>query len=156
PDFPLWVLPVLGRSPRHLGEVTGFGSGTSAWLPDGKDVVYVQGNSLYRVKIDGTEARKIVSVATGGNPNSYWARWSPDGSRLRFSVSTQNNGTSLWEVLADGKNLHPLLSGWNNPPDECCGSWTPDGRYFLFQSRRGGTRNIWAIREAGSLFRKVS
>jgi len=156
PDCPLWVLPVLGRSPRRLGEIAASfttGPGTAAYFPDGKDVVYVQGNSLYRVKAEGTEGWKIVSVATGGNP--YWVRWSPDGSRLRFSVQTQN-GTTLWEVAADGRNLHPLLPGWNNPAAECCGSWTPDGKYFLFQSQRGGTSNIWAIREGTSFLRKLS
>jgi serine/threonine protein kinase/Tol biopolymer transport system component len=158
---PLWILPVLGRSPRRVGNIL---ASDAAWSPDGKDVVYTQENSVYRAKIDGTESRKIVSVSTGGTP--YWPRWSPDGSRLRFSVSAQNNGPSLyrgglsssiWEVAADGRNLHPLLHAWkNSPPFECCGSWTPDGKYFLFQSQRGGTTNIWAIRERESLFRKVS
>jgi Tol biopolymer transport system component len=159
PGCPLWVQPLLGRSARRLGNIRARGA---AWFPDGKEVVYVQGDSLYRAKIDGTESRKIVSLATGTTP--YWPRWSPDGSRLRFSatpellpsMNTQNTRTSLWEVSADGKNLHPLLSGWNNPPSECCGTWTPDGQYFLFQSQRGGTANIWAIREGGDLFRKVS
>ena len=151
-DCPLWILPVLGRSPRRLGNI--LASPGAAWSPDGKEVVYAQGNSLYRVKIDGTESRKIVSVAPGATP--LWPRWSPDGNRLRFSVRAQNSGPSLWEVAADGKNLHPLLPGWNNPPFECCGSWTPDGKYFLFEAQRGGTTNIWAIRERESLFRKVS
>src|SRR5439155_524878 len=150
-DCPLWILPVLGRSPRQLVNVRAAGA---AWSQDGKEIAYAQGNSLYRVNIDGTESRKVLSVATGGTP--YFPRWSPDGIHLRFSVQTQNNGTSLWEVAEDGKNLHPLLSGWNNPPAECCGSWTPDGKYFLFQSQRGGSANIWTIREEGSLLRKVS
>ena len=156
-DCPIWVLPVLGRSPRRLIEMASVWNfvygGTAAWFPDGKEVVYVRENSLYRAKIDGTESRKIASAATGGYP--FWLRWSPDGSRLRFSVWT-NNGTSLWEVAADGKNLHLLLPGWNNPAAECCGSWTPDCKYFLFQSQRGGTTNIWAVREEGSLLRRVS
>ena len=109
----------------------------------------------HRAKVDGTESRQIVSVAADATP--FYPRWSPDGSRLRFSVQTAHTPrTSLWEVAADGKDLHPLLSGWNNPPSECCGSWTPDGRYFLFQSQRGGVTNVWAIREGGSLFEKVS
>jgi hypothetical protein len=77
PDCPLWVLPVLGRSPRRLGEIAASfttGPGTAAYFPDGKDVVYVQGNSLYRVKAEGTEGRKIVSVATGGNPTGFVGR----------------------------------------------------------------------------------
>ena len=154
PDYALWILPVLGRSPRRLGNIRASAGSAAAWSPYGKEVAYVQGGSLYRVKIDGTESRKIVSVAAGETP--CCPGWSTDGSRLWFTVATHDNGTSLWEVAPDGKNLHLLLSGWNNPPSECCGSWTPDGKYFLFQSQRGGTTNIWAIREGGSLFRKVS
>jgi Tol biopolymer transport system component len=71
-------------------------------------------------------------------------------------VGTHDKGHSLWEVAANGRNLHRLLSGWNDPPFECCGSWTPDGEYFLFESLQGQTRNVWAIREVASLLRKVS
>src|ERR1700756_912755 len=75
-------------------------------------------------------------------------RWSPDGRLLRFTVTDpQTNGTSLWEVREDGSGLRPLLAGWNNPPAECCGSWTRDGKYFVFQSTRNFRSDIWAIRE---------
>jgi Tol biopolymer transport system component len=92
-------------------------------------------------------------VTASGFPSH--PRWSPDGIKLRFS--THNPGSdrgSLWEVSADGSNLHPLLPGWNNPPAECCGNWTPDGEYFVFQSRRDGMTNIWAISEQEGFFHK--
>jgi hypothetical protein len=44
--------------------------------------------------------------------------------------------------------LHRLLSGWHDPPDECCGKWTADGKYFVFQSRN----QIWALPRKGSYF----
>jgi Tol biopolymer transport system component len=54
-------------------------------------------------------------------------------------------------VSADGGNLHPFLPGWNAPASLCCGNWTADGKYFVFQSSIDWTTNIWAIREpAGS------
>ena len=40
-----------------------------------------------------------------------------------------------------------LLPGWNNPVRECCGRWTPDGRYFLFVSTHNRRTNIWALPE---------
>ncbi len=58
------------------------------------------------------------------------------------------------EVSADGTHLRPLLPGWNNPSAECCGSWTPDGRYFIFTARRNGRWDIWAIREKAGFLRK--
>lgn len=160
---PLWILPALGGSPLRLGSIRASAGSVAAWFPDGKQVVYAQESTLYRAKIDGTQLLRIVAVGealglASGNLSTrpFWARWSPDGSRLRFSLQNQTGETSLWEIGADGKNLHPLLSGWNNPPAECCGSWTPDGKYFLFQSRRAGTTNIWAIREERSFIRKTS
>src|SRR6516162_243383 len=55
-----WVLPVLGGSPRRVGDIRGTGFVSAVWFRDGKEIVYAQGNSLYRAKADGTESRKIV------------------------------------------------------------------------------------------------
>ena len=55
----------------------------------------------------------------------------------------------LWEVSIDGTGLHHLLPGLNSPPNwECCGSWTSDGKYFVFRSRR----QIWALPRKSGLF----
>jgi len=63
--------------------------------------------------------------------------------------------TSLWEVSIDGKNARPLLPDWNRPPAECCGNWTPDGRYFVFSSTRNGRDDIWVLHEKAPLLRKA-
>src|SRR5438874_8167939 len=143
----LWILPVLGRSPRRVGNILAL---DATWSRDGEEVVYTTANCLYEARIDGNDSRKIVCVE--GTP--FWPRWSPDGSRLRFTVQASKSGSTLWQVDADGSHLRPLLAGFNSPPAECCGTWTPDGRYFVFQSARGGTQNIWAIGEERSFFRK--
>jgi Tol biopolymer transport system component len=55
----------------------------------------------------------------------------------------------LWEASADGSNLHSLLPGWSQPASECCGNWTPDGAWYVFQSthENSGHSQIWALRE---------
>jgi eukaryotic-like serine/threonine-protein kinase len=148
---PLWVLPVLGGSPRRLGDVR---AADATWMPDGQQLVYAQGSDLYLAKGDGTESRKLVTAP--GPPR--FLRWSADGTRLRFTVGDDfwAPQRALWEVAADGTNLHPLLPGWNNPPDECCGSWTPDGKYYLFSSGQGGVANLWALREQPESFSRSS
>ena len=41
-------------------------------------------------------------------------RYAPDGSIIRFTVlDSKTRNTALWEISSDGKNPHPLLSGWN-------------------------------------------
>ena len=54
---------------------------------------------------------------------------------------------SLWEVSADGTGLHPLLPGWNTSSANCCGNWTPDGKYYVFESTSNDKAEIWAIRD---------
>jgi Tol biopolymer transport system component len=148
PEVPLWTLPLPAGTPRRLGDLVGH---EAAWSPDGQRIVFAQGSTLYTAKADGTETRNLTT-ASG---LVWWPRWSPDGRRLRFSEQDpRTNSSSIWEVAADGSNLHRLLEGWNNPPGECCGNWTADGKYFVFQFTRNGVTNICALREERGLFRK--
>jgi eukaryotic-like serine/threonine-protein kinase len=151
-EYPLWILPALGGSPHHLGDVVGH---DGAWSPDGQEIVYANAADLYLAKSDGTESRKLVTV--GGS--AYQIRWSPDGYLLRFTLfDPKSYSQSLWEVRSDGTNLHPLLPGWSTPPSEYGGIWTADGKYFLFSSSHGDatglTVNIWAIREKSAFFQR--
>ena len=145
---PLWVVPTVSRSGRRINDIT---STDAAWFPDGKRIVYASGHALYVAKNDGTDSRQFVKV--NGTPS--WMRWSPDGRLLRFTITDlQTNTSSLWQVRDDGSGLHRLLSGWNDSPAECCGSWTRDGRHFVFQSTHNLRSDIWAIRENPGLLRK--
>ncbi len=138
---------MLGGSPRRLGNLEGH---AGAWSPDGKQIVYCKGNEIFMAKSDGGEPRRLLSA--GGTASDI--RWSPDGSILRFTVNDpKTNNRAIWEATADGGNLHLLLPGWSDAPNECCGKWTPDGKYFVFQARRDSTANLWAINEHGGFFR---
>ncbi len=152
PEFevPLRIMPTLGGSPRAVGNLL---ANDATWTPDGRRVVYTNGNDLFLAASDGSESRKLVT-ASG---RTSWPRWSPDGTRLRFTVyDFQQPASMLWEVTADGANLHRVLPGWNNPSKwECCGNWTADGNYFVFQAFQNGRWNLWAICEKASLFRKT-
>jgi Tol biopolymer transport system component len=113
-------------------------------VADGQKIVYGRGHDVYTVNRDGSGARKVATIT--GTPR--WPRWSPDGSRLRFTaVEGNDDARSLWELSADGANLHPLLPGWNDPPAEGLGNWTSDGKYFVFEATRNGLTSLWAIRE---------
>jgi len=148
-DGPLWSVPVLGGTPRRLGNLEGHGG---AWSPDRKSIAYCKGNEIFLAKSDGSEPRRLL--ITAGRASDL--RWSPDGSILRFTVSDpKTNYRSIWQASADGGNLHPVLPGWSDAPNECCGNWAPDGRYFVFQAIRDETSNVWAMNEHGGLFRST-
>src|SRR6201997_5131826 len=142
PKGPLWSLEILGGSPRRLGDII---AETASWSPDSKRLAYSVLGELFLANADGTDAHKLISVQ-GDILN---ITWSPDGSRLRFdsSETAGSVGQQLeWEVSTSGNNLHRLFEGWHNPPNECCGRWTPDAKYFVFQS--GG--QIWAVTQKAS------
>jgi len=141
PEGSLWVIPTLA-GPRHrLGNIV---SSDATWSPDGQTIVFAKGNAVKLARTDGTGEHAILTI--DGTP--FWIRWSPDGKKLRFSVTDPKAATtSIWEAAANASEPHSLLPGWNNPPSECCGSWTPDGKYFVFQSTHNGRTDIWAIRE---------
>lgn len=144
PRGPLWSFPVLGGSPRKLGD---FVAERAAWSPDGKMIGYTNLRELFVANADGSQPRKLAEV-TGDILN---LAWSPDGRSLRFdsSESAGTLGQQLeWEVAEDGSGLHRLLAGWHNPPNECCGRWSPDGKFFVFQSQD----QIWALPKSGPLF----
>jgi eukaryotic-like serine/threonine-protein kinase len=145
---------VLGGSPRRLGDISGH---SGSWSPDGQKFAYANGTDLYLAKSDGTEPHKLVSIRSDPFNWSWDLTWSPDGSLLRFyQRETKNQTGALWEVSSNGTNLHPLLPGWHA---ECCsgGAWTRDGKYFVFGSFKDlVSRNVWAIPEKVSFFRKSS
>jgi Tol biopolymer transport system component/predicted Ser/Thr protein kinase len=147
---PLWALPLPAGQPRRIGSLMGV---DAAWSPDGSEIVVARDRELYRASADGGNLRRIASV----NGLPLWPRWSPDSSSIRFTLFDYRlNTSSLWEVSSDGTHLHPLLAGWNTPPSECCGIWTPAGEFFVFQATRNGTPNVWAIREKAPFWRKIS
>jgi eukaryotic-like serine/threonine-protein kinase len=136
----LWRLPILGGTPTRLDSLVGQ---DAAWSPDGGMLVYADGSDLFLARSDGTESRKLVSLPGRG----FYPAWSPSGNELRFTViDFRTNANALWEVSKQGTNLHPLFTAWHNAPDACCGKWTADGKYFVFQSQG----QIWARAEKGT------
>jgi eukaryotic-like serine/threonine-protein kinase len=149
-EMPIWIVPALGGSPRR---VSGLLVADATWTPDGQKIVYAHKNDLLIVQSQGGEPQKLVTLPGV----AQWLRWSPDGTRLRFTLYDPKTGSnSLWEIAADGTRPHPILSDSNDSPAECCGNWTHDGRFFLFQSTKNNRTHIFAIQEKAGLFGKVA
>lgn len=147
----LWAFPTPGGSPIRLANATG---DDGAWSPDGKRLIYSNGNRLFLANADGTNSRKLASLpGIGVAPaSSLRPAWSPDGKTIRFTVlDPKTQVDTIWQISADGASLHPILPGWHTKSGECCGKWMPDGRYFVFQS--GG--QLWALREKENFLRKA-
>ena len=140
----LWSIPLPSGAPRRLAGLSGR---NATWAPDGQHILFVKESSLYLANADGAQAHELVSVSGA----LFYPRFSPDGKRIRFSVNdTGQSFSSIWEIKSDGSGLHALFPGWHKPAAECCGTWTADGRYYIFQvaqSRPANVTNLWALAE---------
>ncbi len=149
-EAPFWALPLPSGPPRRMADVVGH---SGAWSPDGRKLAFAKGSDLYLANADGTDARKLITVS--GIPSDL--RFSPDGARLGLTItSVDGSSTSLWEMRPDGSGLHPLLPNWHPVPSECCGVWSPDGRYYFFLDFTPAGFNLWALRESAGLFQRRS
>ena len=137
----LWVQPLPAGAPHRVGSLL---AASASWTPDGKYIVFADKHALWSTSRTGEGIRKIADLP--GVVRSL--RFSPDGKRIRFFVIHQKaESDSIWEINADGSNLHPLFADASEFPFQCCGSWSTDGEFFYFQTGRGPGQSIRAIRE---------
>ncbi len=138
----LWVMSVEGATARKLGDIQ---AQDAAFAPDGKTIVFAQGQELYVTDLQGSNPAKLATVPG----RAFWLRWSPDGTRLRFTVVEPKHLTyTLWELQSNGL-LRQLLSNWRKDAQVCCGVWTANAEYFLFREVNANRDKVWSLAENG-------
>jgi Tol biopolymer transport system component/DNA-binding winged helix-turn-helix (wHTH) protein len=131
----LWVQSVVGGSPRRIGTAP---ITDAKFAADGKSIIYGSEHEVYSVSRDGASARRLLKA--DGIPFGF--QFSPDGRTFRFTeFDSRVDSMSIMEASAEGTGLHQMFQG-------CCGRWTPDGRFFIFQNRIDGRLDLWALPEA--------
>ena len=138
----LWSLPTAAGKPMRLGELT---ARDAAWSPDTHILAFAKGSDLYAANADGSSAQKLFTA----EGSVFAPRLSPDGQRIRFTVGDAAAGsTAIWEINIDGSHPHRLLTNWANASAACCGIWSADGRYYIFQVTQGTLTTLWTLAES--------
>jgi Tol biopolymer transport system component len=111
--------------------------------PDGEEILFVglgsEGSGLYRQPLDGGAPIALLTdrIATVPFVRVAGPQWSPDGSRIAFTIhepANPDNGRA-WVMNADGTGLE-RISDLVMPGfliDEENVSWSPDGTRIAFQ-----------------------
>lgn len=154
-ERPLWIVPLPAGPPHRVGDILAH---NACWAPDGSHLAFVNDRDLFVANADGSEAHRIVAASGFIS----LVRFSPDGKRLRFTVLVGSGPPEQWEILesrADGTGIHRL------PVEGCCGTWSPDGKYYFYQKGIGSPRqlrvtaafrNVWALPERRTIFGRIS
>jgi Tol biopolymer transport system component/DNA-binding winged helix-turn-helix (wHTH) protein len=145
-------LRLMDMASGSVHDLDGIDCDDVSWTPDGK-LVFAKDQDLFLADADGSHQRKLLSAPS----DVFFMRYSPDGARLRFTVGSKlTSEHKIWEARADGSNLHQILTDLTDFPEQCCGDWTLDGNYFIFQTIRDGTSKIWALPEHPSFWTRTS
>jgi TolB protein len=115
----------------YLPQLTS-GPSSLTWSPDSKELIYSMAGSLWRQRVDSSNATQI----TDGEGYDYQPDWSPDGKNVVF-VSYVKDALELCLLdLASGR-VSPLTNGGavNVEP-----RWSPDGKKIVWVSTRYNKR----------------
>jgi Tol biopolymer transport system component/DNA-binding winged helix-turn-helix (wHTH) protein len=135
----LWVVPVDGGSALRVANILAH---DATWMPKGDGILYAAGNELLVTHLKDGSSSKIATLPG----RAFWLRWSPDGRLLRFTIIDPiGHTTTLWELPNGSQSPRPVLSGWSNPASDCCGTWTADGKDYVFQSAHDGSDDLWLL-----------
>lgn len=138
----------------NTGEVVGCGT----FSPDGKKIAYVADQNIHVMDVAN---RKTTTLTTDGSADSGYSppSWSPDGSRLAYTSSTQGK---LYMMNADGTN-RVNLTETDQASDELYRQntpvFSPDGKQIAFSASAdyyGYPAHIYGIDTAGTNLHMIS
>ena len=136
-DGNTWIYDLDGRTPFRLEAPAN--SGAPIWMPDGQTVTYSTGRALFSQSIDGRGGPvKLLESEYGLLPLD----WSPDGSTLAYVVASPETQNDIWLLrLGEGDpHTEPFR---NTPASEDRARFSPDGRWFAYNSNESGTRGLY-------------
>lgn len=103
--------------------------------PDGSQIVYQRRgmdkmtdrrtSRLWIINADGSGHMKL----TGLDTNESSPRWSPDGSRIAFASSAEDNGSEIYVYWIDSGAIARITQLERSPGSM---SWSPDGTHIAF------------------------
>jgi TolB protein len=105
------------------------------WSRDGAFLLSNSGGRLYRIPVSGGGAPEPLALDRTLRCNNDHD-FSPDGTLLAISASTQSSGggSQVFVANADGTNHRLLVS----PSPSYFHGWSPDGKYLSFVANRDG------------------
>lgn len=146
-----WDVTATRGETRTVSFTTSEGTWMSADLaPDGSWLVFDLLGHVYRLPVDGGEARNLTADA--GAAVSYHPRVSPDGGTVAF-VSDRTGQDNLWLMDADGSDPRPVFE--NPRVRAATPAWTPDGEYVVVRREelggpgRPGSSGLWMYHREG-------
>jgi TolB protein len=132
----IWIVDRDGRAATELGE-----GDEPAFSPDGKRIAFSAAGKegLRQIWVMDTNGGNRVQITN--EFDNYTPVWHPSGRKLIF-VSTRAENPDIWVADLDSAKMVQLTNYFGDDADP---EFTPDGRYLMFASTRGGgdVHHLW-------------
>ncbi len=154
----IWSVPSDGGKAVRLTTLGSY-EAYPVWSPDGSSIAFASdrngGFDVYIMPSFGGGARRLTYNSASEIPSAF----TPDGKNVLFSASIQDPAqsalfpyaamTELYSVPVKGGKTTQVLG----TPAEYV-SYSPDGRFFLYQDRKGG-EDEWRKHHTSSVTRDI-
>ena len=164
-DFGHGQIFVMRLDGTHARQLTGLqgqrgcgcGAIDPAWSPDGRTIAYAGmnlrgGRDIYLVDVATGSIEKLTHSPLAGESKPTW---SPDGRSIAFEqgmprrgcCGSQTTGSIVVMDLRDGHTSRIVTMR-----DAAAPSWSPDGRWIVFNAieEGRGTNSLWLTRPDGA------
>jgi len=132
--------PAHGTTTRFTPPDTSFTS--PVWSPDNRRVVYsLLRDGAYDLYIKETKSGATEQRLLHTNGMKAAQSWSPDGKVILFNAVGVKTRLDLWAIDATPDATPRVLIGGD--ADECCGRFSPDGRWIAYVSNASGRLEVF-------------
>jgi Tol biopolymer transport system component len=114
--------------------------------PDGKRIAFESDRSgssqeIWVCDIDGSNCNPVSSFGTW----TRMPRWSPDGKRIVCEAS-RDGKTTIYSIDLETHGVRGLVA---DPSEERVPTWSRDGRWVYFASKRSSSWQVWKVLAEG-------
>ena len=153
PQYHVWYVSLNGGDARMItSDLSSYSDALGVSANNILSIEYRQLNNVWVAQSDNIGAAKQITNGSFGKYDGFWGLdWLPDG-RIVFDSSDQKS-QAISIMDADGGNRRQLTAPGN--VDSALDA-SPDGRYIIFHSNRGGGSDIWRIDADGSNAKQIT